>query len=142
MQRYRISLVADPPTALAPWQPELRLGGTLRQKQQWAALEAFFVAMRRAQQKGSGSAAWASVLDDPLSFLLDGISDALLVRDLQGEVVFSNTRARDLNLSERRFCPHQVFERMGESYQERGLRLEMPGGGRALLVTLVCQLRR
>jgi len=100
MERYRIILVPDEPAALIP-APRRRSrrrlplsdpGESLR-----PAIEALLRALRRVNRRGPGASAWASVADDPISFLLECMSDPILLRDREGQTIYANPAARDLD---------------------------------------------
>ena len=80
------------------------------------------------------------VQEEPLAFLVDSISDALLVRSLDGTVLLANTLAVELHLSERSFSAYEEFERSGERFVVRGLQLRSREG--ELSFTLVARTRR
>ena len=144
-ERYRIFLVPDASGALVPTRgfarrrpPSVPPADRLLDK--LAALGALMAALKRMGRRGPGPAAWVPVLDDPLTFLLDGMSDALVVRGMDGQVLFANSLARELQLTERRFSTYEEFEQGGDFFQERGLQMDVPEG--QLTFTLVSRVRR
>jgi hypothetical protein len=103
-------------------------------------LQALLHAIQNVQRKGPGPAGWAPVAHDPLTFLLDSMSDALVVRGLNGQLLFANALAHELELAERNFTAYEEFERAGASYRGRGLQINLPEG--QLTFTLVSRIRR
>ncbi|MBX3172440.1 MAG: hypothetical protein KF760_33860 [Candidatus Eremiobacteraeota bacterium] len=142
-ERYRFFLLSDEGGALVPVRGRRRHGRPSppveRARRQQVGLLGLLDAIERLARRGSGPAAWAPVFEDPLAFLLDAISDGLLVRGRNGEVVFANALANQLELGERAFTAYEEFERGGESYAARGLRLELPDG--PFTFTLVTRVR-
>lgn len=144
-QRYRIFLVEDAAGALVPARGRRRSRHTSPTndsefQESLLALNALLSALRRVNRRGSGPAAWAPVAHDPLTFLLDTMSDALLVRGLNGEIVYANSWAQRLQLERRDFTNFEEFEQDGESYHSRGLLIQLPQG--QLTFTLVTRARR
>ena len=144
-ERYRILLIPEASGSLVPTRgmrcrrararpPEESLEENL------AGLAALMRALQRLGRRGPGPSAWAPVLEDPLSFVLDGMSDALVVRGQQGQLMFANRQAHELRLTERGFSTYEEFERGGEFFQSRGLQVEFPDG--SLTFTLVSRKRR
>lgn len=144
MERYRIILVPE------------ELGGTLarsprrrgrtepqseyRREEALSSWRALLGALQRLKRRGPGPAGWATASDDPLVFLLDTIDDALLVRGLDGQLLFANRRAQEMALAQRPFCEFEEFEYAGQRWHGRGLRCQLPDG--SLSFTLVSQQRR
>jgi hypothetical protein len=106
----------------------------------FTALAVLLKALQRVNRRGHGPAAWAPVADDPLSFLLDNLSDALIVRGPGGEVHFANPMAREWQLTERNFTPYEEFEQGGLRFRARGMEMNLPEG--QLTFTLVSRIRR
>ena len=104
-------------------------------------LEVLLSTLNRLGRRGDGPSAWAPVFEnDPLAFLLDTMSDAFIVRGLDGQVLFDNPPARQLGLSERPFSAFEEFEQGGEAFQGRGLQVNLPGG--QICFTIVSRRRR
>ena len=99
MERYRILLVADEPAALIP-APRRRTRAGRQEHQEEPglrpAVEALLRALRRVNRRGPGHSAWASLANDPLSFLLERMSDPLVLRDREGQTIYANPAARDM----------------------------------------------
>ncbi len=58
-------------------------------------------AARRLAFRGSGPAAWAAPLvDDPVAFLLDSTSDAVVIWTAGGRLLYANDAAKALDLGE------------------------------------------
>ncbi len=143
-ERYRFFLVPEEGGALVPARARSRRHGRVsaaveRARRQQAGLLGLLDAIDRLSRRGTGPSAWAPVFEDPLAFLLDALSDGLLVRGANDEVLFANALATELKLGERAFNPYEEFERAGESYAARGLRLEMAEG--PITFTLVTKVR-
>lgn len=144
-QRYRIFLVEDAAGALVPVRGQRRRRHSSRVEtpsfqDDLLALNALLGAVRRLTRRGQGPSAWAPVHRDPISFLLDTMSDALVVRGLDGEVLFANPVAEQLGLQQRNFAAYEEFELGEESYLARGLRVELPQG--PLTFTVVTRVRK
>ncbi|MBT9587252.1 hypothetical protein IV102_28170 [bacterium] len=143
-QRYRIFLVPDGGGALVPRRGAARNRARSRLEEplpdRVASLGSLLNALQQVSRRGPGPSAWAPVMSDPLTFLLDSMSDALLVRGLNGQLLFANTLAQELRLAERHFTPYEEFERAGERYLGRGLQIQLPEG--QLTFTLVSRVRR
>lgn len=87
-----------------------------------ALLEAFELLDRR----GEGSEAWAPVLaDNPLSFLLDALEDAVLVREVEGRLLYRNRAARRLPAASGDVTPHTEHRRMRFRFGRAQLELEI-----------------
>ena len=100
MERYRIILVPDEPAALIPVarrRQRRRLPLNDPSEGLRSAVEALLRGLRRVNRRGPGSAAWASVAEDPISFLLECMSDPILLRDREGQTIYANPAARDLD---------------------------------------------
>ena len=143
-QRYRIYLVPDAGGALVPRRGAARHRTRSRIEEPSpdpaASLGALLNALQRVARRGPGPSAWAPVMNDPLTFLLDSMSDALLVRGLDGQLLFANALAHELGLVERHFSAYEEFERAGQRYLGRGLQIQLPEG--QLTFTLVSRVRR
>lgn len=99
MERYRIILVPDEPAALIPVsrrRPGRRPGLCEPDDPLRSAVEVLLGALRRVNRRGPGSSAWASVADDPVTFLLEAMSDPILLRDREGRTVYANPAAREM----------------------------------------------
>ena len=59
--------------------------------------------------------------EEPLTFLLDAVSDAWIVRTLKGGVLFANQAARELDLESREFSKFETFSIQDVRYEKRGL---------------------
>jgi len=113
MERYRIILVPEESAALIPAprrRRQRRAPLTDRDEGLRPAVEALLRALRRVSRRGPGAAAWASVANDPISFLLESMSDPILLRDREGETIYANPAARELqNRWTEEFREHQFF---------------------------------
>lgn len=84
-----------------------------------ASLVALMDAFAQLRRRGPGASGWAMPLtDNPLSFLLDAMSDAVLVREPGGKVIHRNRAALALPVLDR---PPVAVERIhiGQRYYER-----------------------
>ena len=88
-----------------------------------ALLEAFALLDRR----GEGSEAWAPVLaDNPIAFLLDALEDAVLVREVEGRLLYRNRAARRLTVaSGDEAAPRTDHRRMRFRFGRAQLELEI-----------------
>lgn len=78
--------------------------------------------LRILRRRGSGESAWTTSLDEePLTFLLDAVSDAWIVRTSKGGVLFANQAARELDLESRVFSKFETFRYQEIQYEKRGL---------------------
>lgn len=107
---------------------------------QRASLLSLLHAIEHLDRRGPGPAGWAPVAGDPVTFLLDAISDGLLVRGRDGEVVFANALAHQVGLAQRAFVAFEEFEQAGEIYTVRGLCMDLPEG--SVTFTLATRNRR
>lgn len=75
------------------------------------ALSALIEAFAQLGRRGPGDSGWAMPLaENPLSFLLDAMSDAVLVRQRGGQVVYRNRAATALPVLDRPPAPaERVF---------------------------------
>ncbi len=127
--RYRIVLQAEEEGAL-----KLRpVSGASRRQP-----AGFVTTLGRLGRRGPGPAGWVPVFDHPLSFLLDGISDGVLIRNSDGRILFANPLARHLQMEERGYSRCEEFERNGETFLVRSLDFEEPEG--QLTLTLVTRV--
>lgn len=113
MERYRIILVADEPAALipSPRHRQRRRPPTTEQTDTFRpAVEVLLRALRRVNRRGPGASAWASVMDDPIAFLLQSMSDPLLLRDREGRTIYANPAAQELhNCAPEEFREHHFL---------------------------------
>lgn len=83
-ERYRIFLIPDasgPPLVPARRRARSHPKQPHSQGQDVSlAVGALLNAFSRVCRRGPGPAAWAPVMDDPLAFLLDAMSDAVVLR--------------------------------------------------------------
>ena len=105
MERYRIALVHEFAGALMPRRRRRRTPWEDPERQESAArrqegMRALAWALESLARRGPGPQGWAPVHEDPLAFLLDTMSDALFVRDAQGNILFANAAARQLLASD------------------------------------------
>ena len=105
MERYRIALIHEFAGALIPRRrrhqvssedPDLHESTRRRQE----GLRALAWALQGLARRGPGPQGWAPAHEDPLAFLLDTMSDALLVRDASGNILFANAAGRQLLASD------------------------------------------
>lgn len=138
--RYRVVLLQEPDNTLpVRYRPPRPSGYWIRRTDPLEALlEAFF----RLDRRGEGNRAWAPVLsDNPLTFLLDAMGDAVLVRHRDGRLAYANPAAR--RLSGNALAPMeplaelatQVVELEHRRYERRCMRFGR-GGGTLILEVL------
>jgi len=94
--RYRFVLVEEPAETLP-----VRYRRTRPFPQVWIRrtdpLEVLLEAFLKLNRRSEGEQAWAPVLsENPLTFLLDAVGDAILVWDRDGALVYANPAARRL----------------------------------------------
>ena len=78
--------------------------------------------LKRLQSRGAGDTAWTrSHSEEPLTFLLDAVSDAWIIRMTEGQVVFANEAARLLELEKRPYQRFEEFEFDSRRFHKRGL---------------------
>jgi PAS domain-containing protein len=86
-------------TALVRWQPAFESADDADSEPPPVGMLSLLSALRRLAYRGSGPAAWAAPLaDDPIAFLLDSTSDAILVWSPSGRLLYANRAAEALNL--------------------------------------------
>jgi hypothetical protein len=79
--------------------------------------------LRILRRRGEGSSAWTTSLEEaPLTFLLDAVSDAWIVRHQKGPVLFANQAARELQLEDREFAKFEKFVVGRQRYEKRGIK--------------------
>lgn len=128
--RYRIVLQSAQEGALVLRPPDRQ---TSRQ-----AAASFVTTLSRLGRRGPGPSGWAPVFEHPLSFLLDGMSDGVVVRNADGRVLFANPLAQRLQMEQRGYSRCEEFQRNGETFQVRSLDFEEPEG--QLTLTLVTRV--
>lgn len=142
--RYKILLVEEKSGALVPMRvPRRQRNRRLYERnfQPPDVFEALLHSLGRLRRRGVGPSAWASTFEnDPLAFLLDSMSDAFLIRTLEGDILFENRFARELELAHRAFTDYEKFENDGTPYERRGLTFVTPRG--RVTVTIAKSLRR
>jgi len=99
--RYRFVLVEDTDTAL-PVRYEPRWTPPPVWVRRTDPLELLLEAFARLSFRSEGAFAWAPALsDNPLAFLLDAVSDAVVLRSSSGRAVYANPSARRMVIHER-----------------------------------------
>lgn len=94
--RYRFILVEDPGITL-PVRYRQRRALPRFWVRRTDPMEALLAAFLKLDRRGEGEEAWAPVLtEDPLTFLLDALGDAVLVRRTDGSLAYANRAARRL----------------------------------------------
>ena len=119
--RYRFVLIEDPGVSLPVRRPPaLRLPAPVWVRRS-NPLEVLLEAFWRLSRRGEGELAWAPALaQDPLTFLLDAIGDAVVLRGPGGRRMYANPAARRLRLPERSaFQELEVTELDGRRYERR-----------------------
>jgi hypothetical protein len=123
-KKYRIMLVEVPGTEMVPYSPppepefepvELLSPGDLE-------MQLLLQCLQRLQSRGEGDAPWTRPHhDEPLTFLLDAVSDAWIIRHSEGGVIFANEAAKLLELEARSYQRFEEFEVEQRRYTKRGL---------------------
>lgn len=94
--RYRFILVEDPGTTL-PVRFRQRRALPRFWVRRTDPMEALLEAFLKLDRRGEGEQPWAPVLsEDPLTFLLDALGDAVLLRRPDGSLAYANPAARRL----------------------------------------------
>lgn len=139
--RYRVVLVEEPWTTLPVRYRRARPFPPF-----WVRrtdpMEALLEALLKLGRRGEGSTAWAPVLsENPLTFLLDAVGDAVCVRYHDGRVAYANPAAQRLGelarLGPATESSLEVLELGDVRYERRAMTF---GPGRAALTVEV--LRR
>jgi hypothetical protein len=118
--RYRFVLVEDPGVSLpVRYQRARQAGPTMWVRA--SPLELLLEAFWRLSRRGEGELAWAPALsEDPLTFLLDALGDAVTVRGAGGRLLYENPAARRLGLPERAsFHALELLEVGSHRYERR-----------------------
>lgn len=90
-----------------------------------APVAALLDAFAQLGRRGPGERAWAAPLaDNPLSFLLDSMSDAVLVRRRGGPVLYRNRAASRLPVLDRPPAPAERVHIGVRTYERRCLLVE------------------
>lgn len=97
-QRYRFVLVEEP-TATLP----VRYVRRPRPRPRWSLppnpFDALWEAFATLERRGVGREGWAPALaDNPLTFLLDALDEAVRLREADGRLIYRNPAARRLGL--------------------------------------------
>ena len=109
-----------------------------------AALQALLTAFGSLEHRGVGPEAWAHPLsENPLSFLLDAMHDAVLIRRADGRVVYRNHAAEDLEVlapmsSTQLTAFEHVVDSNGRSLERRCVRYRLAKS--EVLIELVTQV--
>ena len=136
--RYRFVLVQEPGTTL-PVRYRRRRPFVPLWVRRSDPLEALIEAFLKLDRRGEGQAAWAPVLsDNPLSFLLDALGDAVVVRYDDGRLAYANPAARQLEgLLDDEDGPHGALEQLQlghRRYERRCMRFGRAGSALVLEV--------
>ncbi len=84
-------------------------------------------AIERLRRQGPGPCAWrTSFCDDPIAFILDSISDALVLRDEKGKVLYANNAAHQLGILNACDQDYEEFYDHGIKYFRRSMRYQLP----------------
>lgn len=123
--RYRIMLVEDAGTEMVPYnpQPEPEFEPVESVSPGDIEMELLLQCLRRLRSRGpAGESGWTrSHEEEPLTFLLDAVSDAWIIRKPDGAVLFANEAARGLRLESRVYQRFEEFEVEKTTYVKRGL---------------------
>lgn len=140
--RYRILLVEDAGGALVR-RPRQRRGTRQDPPEEFPrealGLGVLLEAVERLRRQGPGPEGWrTSLSDDPIAFLLDSMTDAFLVRCDQGEVLYANPVAEQIELMKRTTETHQRFQVKGVNYVRRSMRYHLPN--RVLILEIASKI--
>ena len=119
--RYRFVLIEEPAVSLPVRYQRSRRPAQPVWVRRADPLELLLEAFWRLSRRGEGESAWAPALsDDPLTFLLDAIGDAVTLRGPAGRLMYANPAARRLGLPERSpGCELEVLELESGRYERR-----------------------
>jgi hypothetical protein len=93
-------------------------------------------AARLLNRRGAGSLAWAAPFrEDPIAFLLDSMSDGMIIWAIGGELLYQNRAAAELGAGSRSVLPNvlpnpvplEAFSSSGRHFERRSLRCRAPG---------------
>lgn len=100
-RRYRFLLIEEPECTLPVLRRRTRAWPVAPVwLQQTDPMEALLEAFIKLERRGEGNEAWAPALsDNPLSFLLDALDEAVLLRDGAGRALFGNRAAHQLGMA-------------------------------------------
>lgn len=105
-------------------------------------LEALLEAFVTLQRRGEGTDAWAPALSaNPLSFLLDTLEEAVLLREPGGRTLFSNQAAIDFGIDQcaPSAAPLEEIEHHHQRFRRR--RMVFRRGQREIVVEVTQRLR-
>lgn len=132
--RQTVALVASPPSE--EYEPEPEFDSQVEYSPAELEFQLILKSLRILRRRGMGDAAWTTSLEEePLTFLLDAVSDAWIVRTEKGAVLFANRAAKDLDLESREFTRFEKFVFQELQYEKRGLRY----AGVTLEVATLCR---
>lgn len=137
--RYRIVLVEDYGVSLpVRYQPPRRTTPVWIRRSD--PLQTLMEAFLQLSFRGEGAESWAPALgENPLTFLLDAVSDGVVVRAETGEPVYANPAARRLELLAVR--PREALEILevgNRRYERRSMAFRQ--NGETLLLEVVHRL--
>lgn len=142
-KRYRFLLVEQPESTLP-----VRYRGPARWPSQsiWLhhsdPMEALIEAFALLARRGEGHDAWAPALsNNPLSFLLDALDEAVLLRDGAGRLLYGNRAAQRLGVDTLGVAtaPLEDFQLADQHWRRR--RLAFHRGEQTFVIEITCQLR-
>jgi len=128
--RFRFVLVEDTDTAL-PVRYEPRWTPPPIWVRRTDPLELLLEAFARLSFRSEGAFAWAPALaENPLAFLLDAVSDAVVLRSSSGRAVYANPSARRMVIPERwpeAEAAHEVLQVEDGQYERRCMSFSQGG---------------
>ena len=121
LEKTKQSLVCE--EAEKEYDPEPEFDATVEYSPAELEFQLILKSLRILRRRGMGDSAWTTSLEEePLTFLLDAVSDAWIVRHEKGGVLFANQAAKDLQLEARQFARFETFGMAGKEYEKRGIR--------------------
>lgn len=120
-ERWRIELIRETEVLPVPWRPAPRRAEPTPSPGDHA-VAALFAAIELLSYRGPGAQGWAaSYRHDPIAFLLDAMSDAIVLSNARGEILFQNAAAIELGLGPEENEPFGG-DRRGEERHDRARR--------------------
>jgi PAS domain-containing protein len=115
-----VALVCSP--SAEEYEPEPEFDSEVEYSPAELEFQLILKSLRILRRRGTGDSAWTTSLEEePLTFLLDAVSDAWIVRNQKGGVLFANQAARELELESRTFSRFETFIFQELEYEKRGL---------------------
>ncbi|MCB9555859.1 MAG: hypothetical protein H6707_07110 [Deltaproteobacteria bacterium] len=126
-KRYRLVLAEEAETLPAVYRRPRRLRPVYIQRPA-DPLETLIEAFIALNRRGEGDRAWApSLADNAISFLLDGVADAITLERSDGGQIFRNRAAQQRPQKTRRPVPLEELEENGVRIERRCMVFELDG---------------